>query len=235
MTTPNHRKQRANNSREHILDTYVDLLIRSGERAATLDAVATAAKVSKGGLLYHFSSKKALLEALAERTLTLAEEDFAAMEQAPGGGASAYYINSSTPDNTPFDRALIALSRLAQSNNELAQQTMSRVQEGWHALVLAELGDEQIARAVLLLGDGMYYNAAFGGDSASPQRAAAIAADRAALERALQVLKAAAARTRIHSIQRLKPQAKTATSHPILQRRRAPGAYTGRVRIYSST
>ena len=78
MTTPNHRKQRANNSREHILDTYVDLLIRSGERAATL---ATAAKVSKGGLLYHFSSKKALLEALAERTLTLAEEDFAAMEK----------------------------------------------------------------------------------------------------------------------------------------------------------
>ena len=87
MTTPNHRKQRANNSREHILDTYVDLLIRSGERAATLDAVATAAKVSKGGLLYHFSSKKALLEALAERTLTLAEEDFAAMEHAPEGQA----------------------------------------------------------------------------------------------------------------------------------------------------
>ena len=159
MSTPNHRKQRANNSSEHILDTYIDLLIRSGERAATLDAVATAAKVSKGGLLYHFASKKALLEALAERTLTLAEEDFAAMEQAPEG-ASAYYINSSTPDNSPFDRALIALSRLAQSNNELAQQTMSRVQDGWHALVLAELGDEQIARTVLLLGDGMYYNAA---------------------------------------------------------------------------
>ena len=88
MTTPNHRKQRANNSREHILDTYVDLLIRSGERAATLDAVATAAKVSKGGLLYHFSSKKALLEALAERTLTLAEEDFAAMKQAPEGASA---------------------------------------------------------------------------------------------------------------------------------------------------
>ncbi|OFQ29758.1 TetR/AcrR family transcriptional regulator [Rothia sp. HMSC072E10] len=190
MTTPNHRKQRANNSREHILDTYVDLLIRSGERAATLDAVATAAKVSKGGLLYHFSSKKALLEALAERTLTLAEEDFAAMEQAPEG-ASAYYINSSTPDNTPFDRALIALSRLTQNNNELAQQTLARVQEGWHSLILAELGDERIARAVLLLGDGMYYNAAFGGGSANPQTADMLKSDRAALERALQVLKAA--------------------------------------------
>ena len=192
MTTPNHRKQRANNSREHILDTYVDLLIRSGERAATLDAVATAAKVSKGGLLYHFSSKKALLEALAERTLTLAEEDFAAMEQAPEG-ARAYYINSSTPDNSPFDRALIALSRLAQSNNELAQQTMARIQDGWHALVLAEIGDEQIACAVLLLGDGMYYNAAFGGGATNPQTADMLKSDRAALERALKVLKAAVA------------------------------------------
>lgn len=190
MSTPNHRKQRANNSREHILDTYVDLLIRSGERAATLDAVATAAKVSKGGLLYHFSSKKALLEALAERTLALAEEDFEAMAQA-SEGASAYYINSSTPDNSPFDRALIALSRLAQNNNELAQQTLARVQEGWHSLILAELGDERIARAVLLLGDGMYYNAAFGGGSANPQTADMLKSDRAALERALQVLKAA--------------------------------------------
>ena len=190
MTTPNHRKQRANNSREHILDTYVDLLIRSGERAATLDAVATAAKVSKGGLLYHFASKKALLEALAERTLALAGEDFAAMAQAPEG-ASAYYINSSIPSDTPFDRALIALSRLAQNNNELAQHTLARVQEGWYSLILAELGDAHIARAVLLLGDGMYYNAAFGGGSANPRTADMLKSDRAALERALQVLKAA--------------------------------------------
>lgn len=192
MSTPNHRKQRANNSSEHILDTYVDLLIHTGERAATLDAVATAAKVSKGGLLYHFSSKKALLEALAERTLTLAEEDFAAMEQA-SEGASAYYINSSTPDNSPFDRALIALSRLAQNNNELAQRTLAHVQEGWHSLILAELGDERIARAVLLLGDGMYYNAAFGGGATNPQTADMLKSDRAALEHALKVLKAAVA------------------------------------------
>lgn len=192
MITPNHRKQRANNSREHILDTYVNLLIHTGERAATLDAVATAAKVSKGGLLYHFSSKKALLEALAERTITLAEEDFDTMAQAPEG-ASAYYINSSIPSNNPFDRALIALSRLAQNNNELAQRTLARVQEGWHSLILAELGDEHIARAVLLLGDGMYYNAAFGGATTSPQTANILTSDRAALERALQVLKAAVA------------------------------------------
>ena len=102
MSTPNHRKQRANNSSEHILDTYVDLLIHTGERAATLDAVATAAKVSKGGLLYHFSSKKALLEALAERTVTLAEEDFETMAQAPEGASATTSIppHRITPPST---------------------------------------------------------------------------------------------------------------------------------------
>lgn len=68
MTTPasasEPRTTRANNSREQILDAYEHLLVQAGERAATLDAVAAQAKVSKGGLLYHFGSKKALFEAL---------------------------------------------------------------------------------------------------------------------------------------------------------------------------
>lgn len=191
MSTPNHRKQRANNSSEHILDTYVDLLIHTGERAATLDAVATAAKVSKGGLLYHSPPRRRSSRHSPNAPSPWRKKTLRPWRRHPKGQAPT----TSTPPfrvTPPFDRALIALSRLAQNNNELAQQTLARVQEGWHALVLAELGDEQIARTVLLLGDGMYYNAALGGDSASPQRAAAIAADRAALERALQVLKAAA-------------------------------------------
>ena len=65
MTTPasasEPRATRANNSREQILDAYEHLLVQAGERAATLDAVAAQAKVSKGGLLYHFGSKKGAL------------------------------------------------------------------------------------------------------------------------------------------------------------------------------
>ncbi len=49
MTTPTTANS-ANNSREHILDTYVDLLDCFGRTRCNLD-VATAAKVSKGG--YH--------------------------------------------------------------------------------------------------------------------------------------------------------------------------------------
>lgn len=113
MSTPNHRKQRANNSSEHILDTYVDLLIHTGERAATLDAVATAAKVSKGGLLYHFSSKKALLEALAERTVTLAEEDFETMGQAPTTSTPPFRV---TPPSTGPSLPSAAWHRITTSS-----------------------------------------------------------------------------------------------------------------------
>ena len=99
MTTPasasEPRTTRANNSREQILDAYEHLLVQAGERAATLDAVAAQAKVSKGGLLYHFGSKKALFEALLDRTRTYADEDLEKMRTAPEG-ASAYYINTST-------------------------------------------------------------------------------------------------------------------------------------------
>src|SRR5690606_13182471 len=41
-------------ARAKVLDAFVSILLEHGERAATLDAVAAAAGVSKGGLLYHF-------------------------------------------------------------------------------------------------------------------------------------------------------------------------------------
>ena len=40
---------------------------RDGAQALTLDAVATEAEVSKGGLLYHFKSKRDLVEGMVER------------------------------------------------------------------------------------------------------------------------------------------------------------------------
>jgi AcrR family transcriptional regulator len=44
-------------ARERILEAAYTVAERSGAAALTLDAVAAEAKVSKGGLLYHFPSK----------------------------------------------------------------------------------------------------------------------------------------------------------------------------------
>ncbi|MGO1278571.1 MAG: TetR/AcrR family transcriptional regulator, partial [Cellulosimicrobium funkei] len=47
-------------ARAKVLRAFASLLVEQGERAATLEAVAERAGVSKGGLLYHFGSKDAL-------------------------------------------------------------------------------------------------------------------------------------------------------------------------------
>ena len=63
-------------TRTHLLDAAVAVIRRDGAQALTLDAVAAQAGVSKGGLLYHFKSKRQLLEAMVARWMTTREAEF---------------------------------------------------------------------------------------------------------------------------------------------------------------
>jgi AcrR family transcriptional regulator len=54
-------------ARDRILDAAEQLVATAGGSNLTLDAVAQAAGVSKGGLLYHYPNKDALLVAMIER------------------------------------------------------------------------------------------------------------------------------------------------------------------------
>jgi AcrR family transcriptional regulator len=145
-------------SRDRILDAYADLLVIEGERHATLEAVAAQAGVSKGGLLYHFPSKHHLAEGLCDRLAALAAEDAHAMRIAEEGPAR-YYVRSSHYAGTPLDRALVAVSRLRQSGDAQARATIEAASNGWLAILHDVLGDLDVARAVKLIGDGLYYNA----------------------------------------------------------------------------
>lgn len=148
-------------TRDRLLDAFEGLLIAHGVRAATLDAVAAAAEVSKGGLLYHFPSKAALVQGQRERLAELGHADVAAMRDAPQG-ASEYYLRESTASGGPLDRALIAAVRLAEEAGDDATDVLDELRERWYAELLAELGDPAVAHAVQLMGDGMYYNAVTG-------------------------------------------------------------------------
>ncbi len=55
--------------RPKLLDAALDLIAEDGVGALTYEALALRTGVSKGGLLYHFPSKDALLDALAERLI----------------------------------------------------------------------------------------------------------------------------------------------------------------------
>lgn len=145
-------------AREKILDAYERVLVEDGERAATLEAVAKAAGVSKGGLLYHFKDKRALASGLLQRLETLAEHDVELMSKDPAG-ATDYYVRTSVWQNSPLDRAIISVTRLGNDSQAAVDAAMKRVQNRWLSLLEDEVKDPHIARAILLIGDGLYYNA----------------------------------------------------------------------------
>src|SRR5690606_17155565 len=55
------------NARQRILDAASQLVRKEGSAHLSLDAVAALAGISKGGLLYHFPNKTALLKAIVEQ------------------------------------------------------------------------------------------------------------------------------------------------------------------------
>lgn len=145
-------------SRDRILDAYAVLLAEEGERFATIDAVAARAGVSKGGVLYHFPSKDHLAAAICERLETLAAEDAREMRTAPEGPAR-YYVSSSHYAGTPLDRILVAASRLRQAGDPRARAAIESAAQVWLSILHEAIGDLDTARAVKLIGDGLYYNA----------------------------------------------------------------------------
>src|SRR5690606_6550579 len=96
--------------RGELLDAAEELLSEQGSTALTLSAVADRAGVSKGGLLYHFSTKEALIKAMVERLI----EEFDALIAAQ-------------PDATYTERYLGAtLAAIRQRSEEHTCELQSR-------------------------------------------------------------------------------------------------------------
>ena len=144
-------------TRDRLLDAFEELLVEGGERSATLDAVAAAAAVSKGGLLYHFASKDALVDAMLARLDALAREDAENIRTAPAGPVD-YLIRTSVHTGSPLDRAYIAGSRLAQGRDLRARQVLTEIRRRWLSVIEDAVHDTDTAQAIMLISDGLYVN-----------------------------------------------------------------------------
>jgi AcrR family transcriptional regulator len=151
-------------AREKVLDAFERILVDDGERAATMDATARAAGVSKGGLLYHFGTKEALELALVARLRVLVDEDLAAITTAEEGPV-AYFMRSSAMESSALDRVLIAASRLAQGGSAHATSALHEVREKWSGAIRPHVADEAAHDLVMLVSDGLYYNNALAGSA----------------------------------------------------------------------
>jgi AcrR family transcriptional regulator len=175
-------------ARESVLDAFEALLIEEGERGATMDAIARAAGVSKGGLLYHFASKAALEAALIERLEVLSEADTRSIAEDPAGPVDAF-IRTSIDTGGPVDRAIIAVSRLAQRGSAPAIAALRRVREQWEEALRPSARDETALELIMLVSDGLYFNNTLGTGSVPGP-----VPEGEALERLITLVKASTAR-----------------------------------------
>ena len=102
----------AANKRDQILDAAARIVEREGAAHLTIDAVAEEAGLSKGGVLYHFRTKHALLSGMLERLLTEFEQRREDLESA-GASPLVAWIRAEH-DQTASERAM-ALALLANA------------------------------------------------------------------------------------------------------------------------
>lgn len=140
-------------ARERILDAAEDL-IAAGQVPPSLDAVAAAAGVSKGGLLYHFD-KQSLLQALIVRAVQQADARLA--EAADAGEVARAWLRLSVPDATQqrVYRAMLSMLRLTSRGEFDLPAELTGADRRWQGLLAAELGDPVRARLVRVVGDGL--------------------------------------------------------------------------------
>ena len=71
--------------------------------------------------------------------------------------------------DSALDRALVAVAHLAQESHPGARAAMASARDEWLAQIREEVGSPAIAHAILLIGDGLYFDAALTGGSLSTQ------------------------------------------------------------------
>jgi AcrR family transcriptional regulator len=151
-------RRAAAETRDKLLDAAARLLLRDPSKL-TLDAVAEEAGVSKGGLLYHFSSKNQLLDAVVDRWEAGFEEEIEQVaERAPGGWTRAYVDITAKDFDDPqirgIDSGIIAALALHPERLETVRARYAAKQER----IEADGIDAVDATIVRLATDGLWFS-----------------------------------------------------------------------------
>ncbi|RDI61617.1 TetR/AcrR family transcriptional regulator [Nocardia pseudobrasiliensis] len=158
-------------TRDRILDALETLLLDKGMSQVTLENVAAAAGVSKGGLLYHFKSKDALLAGLVRR---LGERSTEQLGQAVAQGKSVaeWYLQTPNPQNDSdalelaLYRSMVAAMRTVEGpptpHDDEVQRAVADVMTSWKDGLDAELPDPVQAELIRLVGDGVFLRTLLG-------------------------------------------------------------------------
>ena len=176
MATAHHRKKEPDKVRRSLIERTAKLALDEGPAAITIQAVAEAAGVTKGGLLHHFSSKQALIEAVfADLLKQLADEidRYMAEDAEPVGRFTRAYVRAAFADHKLGTRSPWA----ALSVTMVADPGMRRLWSDWlDARLAAHSQTDGTARLeiVRLAADGVWMADLMGQDRAMPRDLSAL-------------------------------------------------------------
>lgn len=166
-------------TRDRILDALESLLLEKGMSHVTLESVAAKAGVSKGGLLYHFKSKDALLAGLVRRLTERAGQQLTDYTDR-GQSVASWYLQTPNPDNAAdaveleIYRSMLATMRTIDAATDAeadeVQQALMEMMSSWSDGLDNEIDDPVQADIVRLVGDGVYLRALLGLPPIEPAR-----------------------------------------------------------------
>ncbi|QIS01023.1 TetR family transcriptional regulator [Nocardia brasiliensis] len=166
-------------TRDRILDALESLLLEKGMSHVTLENVAATAGVSKGGLLYHFKSKDALLAGLVRRLTERATQQLSSATER-GQSVVEWYLQTPNPDNAEeaveleVYRSMLATMRTidaaTDADTDEVQQALAEMMNSWSVDLDNEIEDPVHADIVRLVGDGVYLRALLGLPPIEPAR-----------------------------------------------------------------
>ncbi|MEU7831025.1 MULTISPECIES: TetR/AcrR family transcriptional regulator [unclassified Nonomuraea] len=138
--------------RDELLDAAEDLLCDQGSTALTLSAVADRAGVSKGGLLYHFSSKEALIKGMVERLI----DDFDELMAAQGDPTYTERYLAATLEAVRSNRLRRWAVVTGASGNLFLLAPIREAMARWHREGLDDEPDRVASQIVRLACEGLW-------------------------------------------------------------------------------
>jgi AcrR family transcriptional regulator len=162
---PTKKSKSRSTTRDALLQAASQVVIDKGVEALTLDAVAQQAGVSKGGLLYHFHNKDALMTGMVEQLI----RDFEAVlqvefEQDDAPGTPGQWVRAYIRATLRFSQqslALIArLTSIAAFSPNLFEAAKIYEQQ-WRQRIETSGIDPTKATIILLATDGLWLSEVF--------------------------------------------------------------------------
>ena len=144
-------------TRRHLLEAAAAVVRRDGAQALTLDAVAAEAGVSKGGLLYHFGSKRDLLDGMVAGWLEEFGAEIASAEADEDTSFAQAYVRASDISGWPGSERASEFGLLAALAAEPGVLASARGHYGeWQARLAEEGSDPVDATVARLAADGLW-------------------------------------------------------------------------------